>query len=190
MKYFTPDIWAGWQSNDDTVVSASMQKWKRNLSAYRKHIHVLAPRIGRAGRFFIDYSLHDGHLLSFHVTDYPVGNLHRKPRWYKTSVAISVLGWVNDNTPYVFCLQYDDILDLNVTAKNDLFSLDASRFGDWGYDELLKQGKDAFRHNILFATGTEVTIAFRQFHFRKLRRSNQRIQHIVNPLRGLPSADS
>lgn len=190
MKYFTPDIWAGWQSDDDAVVRRAMQKWDRNLAAYRRHIHALAPRLGAAGRFFIDHSLHDGHLLSFHITDYPLKNLRRRPRGYETAIVISVLGWVNDNTPYVYCLRYDDILDVEIDAKNDLFAKLASRFGDWGYDELLRHGRTGFQHNILFSTGTEISIVFKRFRFRRWKRSNHRIQHIVNPLRGLPNVDS
>jgi hypothetical protein len=188
MKYFTPDIWAGWQSNDDAVVCRAHQKWKQNLAAYRRHIHKLAPSLGAIGRFFIDHSLHDGHLLSFHVTDYPLKNLNRRPRRHESAVMISVLGWIN-NIPYIYGLQYKDILDLSITTKNDLFSEPSSRFGDWGYDELLRHGKEAFRHNILFATGTEISIAFKRFNFKRWKRSNQRIQRLVNTLRNLPNAD-
>lgn len=43
--------------------------------------------------------------------------------------------------------------------------MEYSRFGDWGYDELLSEGKADFRHNILFQTGTEISIVFRRFEF-------------------------
>jgi hypothetical protein len=190
MRYFTAEIWAEWQSSDDAVVRRAMMKWDRNIAAYRRHVHALAPRLGPSGRFFTDHSLHDGRLLSFQISDYPLRNIHRKSLRCESSVVISVLAWVKDNTEYIYTLRYEDILDISIDSKNDLFSERASRFGDWGYDELLQEGPDAFRHNILFATGTEMSVAFRQFRFRRWKGSNQRIQHIVSPLRGLPSADS
>jgi len=44
-------------------------------------------------------------------------------------------------------------------------SLANSRFDDWGYDELLPATPGPFRHNILFQTGTEISIVFRVFGF-------------------------
>ena len=57
------------------------------------------------------------------------------------------------------------VSEISVHTQNDLFPLANSRFGDWGYDELLPERRGSFRHNILFQTGTELSVAFQHFRF-------------------------
>ena len=46
MKYFTPDIWAGWQGNE-AVFARAQRKWNRNLSRYKSNLPGLARRLGQ-----------------------------------------------------------------------------------------------------------------------------------------------
>ena len=62
MKYFTADIWAGWQGNDAEFDRAN-RKWKRNRARYQASLGRLASKLGRHGRFFTEHELHDGQLL-------------------------------------------------------------------------------------------------------------------------------
>jgi hypothetical protein len=71
MKYFTADIWAGWQGDEATFDLAN-KKWNANLSRYKLGLKRLASCVGaRHGRFFTKHSLHDGRLLLFAVLDWP-----------------------------------------------------------------------------------------------------------------------
>src|SRR5262245_58342280 len=92
MKYFTPDIWAGWQGNQ-TVFARAQRKWNRNLSRYNAALPGLARKLGqRHGRFFTKHSLHDGRLLSFAVSDWPGFGVKRKWRPVpETRVEMAVL---------------------------------------------------------------------------------------------------
>ena len=163
MKYFTADIWAGWQGND-AVFARAQRKWNRNRSHYRAGLPRLARKLGlRHGRFFTKHSLHDGRLLLFAVSDWPGPGVGRRWPVPKNRLEMAVLAGGRD--ALIYRLFYSGLGDILVQTKNNLFPLADSRFGDWGYDELLPDKRGSFRHNILFQTGTEISIVFRVFRF-------------------------
>lgn len=186
MKYFTAELWAGWNSLDDRVSSAATRVHRRNIAAYERQLAILAPRLGRTGTFFLKHSMHDASILALSIHDYPLRNLGPRRVGSHSWVRINLL--TGERVPFLYELVYDDIESIEISTRNNLFSLESSRFGDWGYDELLRKGKSAFRHNILFSTGTEVSIVFKKFRFRRMKGSNQAIERIVNPLRDFTSA--
>src|SRR5437870_3466737 len=150
MKYFTPDIWAGWQGND-VVFARAQRKWNRNLSRYQAGLPGLARKLGqRHGRFFTKHSLHDGRVLLFAVSDWSGLSVGRKWPVPETRLEMAVLAGGSD--ALVYRLFYTGVSDILVRTKNDLFPLADSRFGDWGYDELLPDKSGSLRHNILFQT--------------------------------------
>lgn len=176
MKFFTPDIWAGWQSSRVSVRAAADRKWERNLAAYWKQCKRIAPTLGKGAEFFLKHNLHDAHLLSLTVHDYPLINLRRRFRFEnRTWVKVAALSSRN----VIYLLTYEQVERFTTTTRNDLFGLPSSRFGDWGYDELVKVPPDGFKHDILFQTGTEVSICFKRFRFTTLKYSKKRIERIV-----------
>ena len=172
MKYFTRDIWTDWQNEDVVVVNRAVRKWNRRIKLYRASLAPLLPRLGgRHGRFFTHHSLHDARLLSFAISDCPASpHSSRSPR---TAVDIHALS--SGKRPFVYHLRYTGIGGVDIWTKNDLFPRHESRFGSWGYDELLPEGYDMFRHNILFVTGTEISIVFRRFRFERRGASNRAV---------------
>ena len=162
MKYFTREIWAGWQAKG-AVYDRAMKEWKRNSARYRRAIGKVASELGpKHGKFFTEHSLHDGHLLAFLICDWPRAAKAREKQ-PETSVRMEVLSRWESARIYELC--YAGVTEISVLTKNDLFPLGLSRFGDWGYDELLREGRYGFRHNILFQTGTEISIVFDTFRF-------------------------
>jgi hypothetical protein len=119
--------------------------------------------LGRHGRFFTDHELHDGRLLLFAVADWP--GLHQGKKFVtpETRLEMAVLGGVRE--ALIYRLFYAGVSDIVVQTKNEFFPLTNSRFGDWGYDELLPEQRGSYRHNILFQTGTEISVAFNRFRF-------------------------
>jgi hypothetical protein len=91
MKYFTAEIWGGWQKSDEDFERAN-KTWDRNLALYKASLKKTVHRLDvKQGRFFTNESLHDGHLLQFSVSDWPSSNLTRKQATHKTTVYIAVL---------------------------------------------------------------------------------------------------
>jgi len=178
MKYFTKQLWADVNSLDDSVANGAIRQFRLNESAYRRAIRKLAPRLGSSGDFFLkddEHGLHDARLLSLNISDFSSRTLARRSS--HTWVCMHLL--TDADRPMIYRLLYDDIQSINIVTANDLFSLATSCFGDWGNDELLAAGRDAFRHNILFSCGTEVSITFRKFRFRRTKASNKQIQAIA-----------
>lgn len=162
MKYFTPDIWAGWQGTG-AVFARAMRKWKQNRSRYKASLPQLARQLGADGRFFTKHSLHDGRVLLFGVSDWTGVTACRRWPTPKTRVEMAVLAGRKD--VLIYRLLYTGVTDISLHTKNDLFPLTDSRFGDWGYDELVPDKHGSLRHNILFQTGSELSITFRVFRF-------------------------
>ena len=178
MKYFTAEIWAGWQGNEATFKRAC-DKWDFNRARYQKSLGRLAPRLGkRNGSFFSNHSLHDGRLLLFAISDWPAGKLEWRRTPPQTRVHMAVLA--GTKSALIYRLAYEGTREISLQTKNNLFALDFSRFGDWGYDELLPAGKFHFRHNILFQTGTEISITFRSFRFTRTEGSKQELKRYNN----------
>ena len=99
----------------------------------------------------------------FAISDWPGTGVGRGWPAPETRVEMAVLAGARE--ALIYQLFYSGVSDILVRTKNDLFPLTASRFGDWGYDELLPDKRRSFRHNVLFQTGTELSIAFRAFRF-------------------------
>jgi hypothetical protein len=180
MKFFTADIWAGWQGSK-TAFERACKRWDKNLAEYNANLGRLAARLGRGhGLFFTKHSLHDGDLLLFAISDWP-GPLPKRSVEPVTSVEIVVLA--GRENALIYRLFYSGVEEISIRTKNSLFPLEYSRFGDWGYDELLAEKKGVFRHNILFQTATEISIAFRGFRFEVERASAAKLKRYARPAR-------
>jgi hypothetical protein len=71
-----------------------------------------------------------------------------------------------------YILEYQQVerIDLSLPGDLELFPVGFDpNFGDWGYDELTSPRENLFRHEILFASGANITIDFRDFSFRRLK---------------------
>ncbi len=168
MKYFTKQIWAGWQSSNKAVLEKIDREWKKNLKQYRIQLDKLLPKLGKKAEiFFKKHSLHDGLLTSASIVDSSSRRTYRKP----TKIELTVLDGYQEG--YTYTLTYSGIKSFTVQSDDTLFPVDNSIFGDWGYDELLPNGRKYFQHNILFQTGTEISIVFDKFSFVRRRQGSK-----------------
>jgi hypothetical protein len=177
MKYFTKEIWAGWQSSDNKVQSEADRAWETALARYKRQQHKLMPRLSKNAQiFFKKHSLHDGLLLSACIGDSLRHISLKKPYRHRTTVELTILdAWPK----YIYRLTYKGIKSIKVHSDNSLFPLKESLFGDWGYDELIPSGRNHFQHNILFQTGTEISIVFQEFKYKRERFSNNSLQRMA-----------
>src|SRR6266498_1871517 len=115
MRYFTPEIWAGWQANG-AAYDRAMNEWKRNRAQYNRSLRKIAARLGaRHGKFFTEHSLHDGRLLEFVISDLPRSKLKAKKMICETSVRIDVLAGRQTATTYE--LLYTGVKEISVHTK-------------------------------------------------------------------------
>ncbi len=65
-EYFTPELWASWQSPDDSPPSSPADPFV----LYRAELEALRSRVTPDSfAFFADADVHDGELLSFTIVD-------------------------------------------------------------------------------------------------------------------------
>ncbi|MFI5381874.1 MAG: hypothetical protein ACHRHE_21455 [Tepidisphaerales bacterium] len=165
MKYFTAELWGGYQPGRPGAKQA-YRDWDAAMVAYRGQLARLMPRLTKTtAEFFTKHSLHDGTLVRACFGDAvdatrPGVKIHANRR---TALRLTVV--VTWQEPFLYRLSYSGIAAFEVRSDESLFPAPRSLFGDWGYDELLPEGKEHLRHNVLFQTGTEISIAFRRFSF-------------------------
>src|SRR5688500_6613290 len=70
MKYFTKEMWRGWNSRDEAERQHANELSDRNWPEYRQQLEKLESRLGlEAYEFFKSGERHDGRLISFTVGD-------------------------------------------------------------------------------------------------------------------------
>jgi hypothetical protein len=168
MKYFTREMWLGWQTDQ-------AQEWfglhKKNLRNYSRQLKKLEPRLNaRAFKFFTAESLHDGSLVSMNITDRGseacLAGRRSRVRPYPTDVAISV---IHGEGKHLYNLDYSQVrkVDFDFPPQVRLFSDDPEGLGCWGYDELTSKGKLFLGHDILFESGAIISLEFKSMKIQR-----------------------
>jgi hypothetical protein len=171
MKYFTPQMWIGFNSHRS---KAALKSWDLRLKAYRQNLRKVLPGLNpQAQRFFRDVLiLHDGTLTRMEVGD-RIGNVDGKAgrelvNRRRAVVRLFVLSDIVSQRCYVLEYKNLDRIELNFPGQIALFPIGINtNFGDWGYDELTSPKKGLFRHEILFSSGATITIDCREISVRR-----------------------
>lgn len=170
MKYFTKELWAGFNQdlNDEKRYKSLSKKWNKNLESYWDYIKSIEPKLkGHAKRFFPKMSLHDGTLKQFSIGDILPKKGHRASS-VGTYAEFQIL--LPDSDKLVI-LKYKNIRKCNIDYPSDfpLFLNDNNSFGDWGYDEFKLLDDSWMQHEILFSTGMVIIMEFKKFTYNKYK---------------------
>jgi len=173
MRYFTRELWLGFNTQDDAQFQRTRKRWEANLKAYSRQLEPLKSRLSQNGsRFFESVSLHDGRLLAFTVGDHidfrqsDLKSLSRSTG--KPKVRIQVLDF---EQRWLHILAYTRVRNVlfDFPSKTPLFYEEGDRIDDWGYDELTAADKSYLRHEILFSSGAMILIEFQKFSHKRTR---------------------
>jgi hypothetical protein len=175
MKFYTPQLWKDWNSDDDSTRRTAIKQADMNAVAYKRQLDDLRIRLGETNyHFFLEEELHDGRLMAFTVGDAIDFDFYGGEKYdineHNTSVRIRLIG------PYMnilYTLDYSEVRRVVFDYMTDepLFAVLGDHIGDWGYHEISAPDDDYFEHEILFASGTSVRIEFKKFQFQKAERS-------------------
>ena len=173
MKYFTKELWLGYNSRSDAEMQRAFELGEQNRQEYARQLEQLQPRLSKkAYRFFSVENLHDGRLLSFSVGDALSHDIHGHKKFdinvHHVSVVMKVLG---ANLDVLYVLKYKKARRVTFDYPSDkpLFHHDGGQIGDWGYDELTAVDQDFLKHEVLFASGTTILIEFQDFSYERER---------------------
>lgn len=171
MKYFTKELWLAWNNQGPLDHDKAIEIGNEAFVRYRDELEQLRARLGsETYKFFTSENLHDGRILSFEVGDginHKVGG--SKPfdiNARQTAVRIRMVG---ANIDVLYTLSYKGIRKVvfDFPSDNPLFYAEGDNIGDWGYDEISALDEKYLRHEVLFSSGTSVTIEFKKFSFSK-----------------------
>lgn len=170
MQFFTWKLWEQLNSRRTEVAEKSDEAWSRNCKAYRRQLQPLLARFGERERRFWNgdtYRLHDAYVVRVAFGDAVGADLvagGRRP--WRSSGVIEVAG--SDNRT-LYILQYGKVQAVDARLREGGWSYGGTVFDTWGYHELTAEGADAFRHSIVFSTGSELSIVFKRFRCTRKR---------------------
>jgi hypothetical protein len=170
MKYFTKDLWLSLNDKGTLDFATAMEKGRANWHDYVDQLEKLRPCLSeKAYRFFKKENLQYARLLAFLVGDnLEQAVLGRKPARRHTRASSVMMKVLTDGYDVVYTLKYTKVRKaiFDSPSSEPLFWTEGGQIGDWGYDELTRTD-DYLRHEILFASGTTITIEFKHFSFQK-----------------------
>ena len=164
MKYFTKEMWRGWNSRDDAEQQRARELSDRNWQEYRQELEETSVKTHpQAYEFFKTGERHDGRLISFTVGDAINHDVHGPTKFdinsRDTTVEIKLL------SPYLntlYTLSYSGVRKavFDYPSDDPLFHYEGGRIDDWGYDEVTAVDEGFLRHEVLFSSGTTILIEF------------------------------
>jgi hypothetical protein len=171
MRYFTWKLCREVNSRNDDVSTRAHDTWMRNLRTYDAQLRPLLARFNQRNQRFWRgdaHHLHDGLIVRVTIGDaVGIDVCAARPKAWRTSVTMEVIEW---GKLVVLCtLKYSQVEAIEARLREGGWGSAGTVFETWGYDELLPEGPEAFRHNILFATGGELSIVFKRFSYTRRR---------------------
>jgi hypothetical protein len=170
MKYFTKELWIGFQEPDD--FEEGYRIWKENYERYIKQLEALKERLNQTEyNFFTKESLHDGELVSLRVIDTNSMRFIEKKKScnnYKNPINVEIIV-LNGDGDLLYTITYSKVARFNIDFSSDaeLFDDYFRSFGDWGYDELSSSNESLLSHEILFSTGAMIKVEFKSIKIKR-----------------------
>ena len=169
MKYFTKQLYCGYNTRDDKIIKKSISKWKRNVgiySDYLKKVHSKLPK--KLYEIACNVDLHDGWLLSFSYGDYlkTEKDWKRKRKHYAQLIVCPAQGKYNSYT-----LMFTEIRKCVWDYPTTELPLGCMEFhpSEWAYHEVevMKNGWISFE--VWFFSGATLLVEFKGFSCKRER---------------------
>lgn len=163
MRYFTAEMWRGWNSHDDDEARRWVEHMGRAGEAYRQQLSPLVERLPKRAAEFFDtcrHSLHDGS-----VTEWITGGFGDRNLPNVTLRVRSGGVGKQEYRDYLYELRYTSVSRLHFERPDDWLFFRG--LGTWGYDELTGAGAGRFQHAVLFDSGATLELVFDRFSWRR-----------------------
>lgn len=153
MKYFTFELWSKLNSSSQEERDKADFGWEKNSKEYSAIFETIKFRFSQ--RFLKTYLINHG----FH--DFQIKNIVFTHKEYGFKNPISIVVYITDNEN-TFKITYKCVKKFDVNYEEDGEDWHARRgFDDWGYDEFLPIDEQTLSHEILFASGSNILIHFK-----------------------------
>jgi hypothetical protein len=143
MRFFTPELYLRFNSDDDRVADEADNEWERTLTAYRRHVEAIEPQMPVHVKELSQLHLHDAPLLAWHDAD--------------PDVCILTVMQGGELISLVYVLA--DAIEVAVAPPDWPLPVDPI---NWLYDEMEHSANDkkVFEHRILLSDGRVIHISF------------------------------
>jgi hypothetical protein len=165
MRFFTAEMWDGWQSEEPRVALRWSKYFQQALDEYRRQLPALVKRLpAKAGRFFDTdiHLLHDGTLREWRVLNFHYRQLPN----VVVSVEANGTG-AQERWLYGYTLTYRKVSRALFDQPRDAGFGSAPLY--WGYDELTDGSDGTLRHEILFDSFATLELVFESFSWQRRR---------------------
>jgi hypothetical protein len=155
MKFYTL---ADWKREGDCSLQEFDEITSR-VKEYRAYLESIGSGLSRRFQHFLDLaSLHDGEVLEISI----------EPSSAVASLRCRALDNAsNGRNGHYLRLNYHEVQNFqSIGPEEESFGGDG--YGDIGYDEIELLAEGVFQHRLLFSTGIEIAVTFRDFTFDEL----------------------
>jgi len=159
MRFFTPDLFVAFNSQEDEVVDEALEKWEAARDDYRKHFAKIEKKLPKSFvKLCKTVSLHDS-------------LVERTANAVRTIFEIDDQG---EHSQAIISLMREhsefDLIYLDLVKPTEWSKpVDSDRFSDehvlWLYDEVGRTKDGDFTHEILFSNGCVVLVTFQGFKY-------------------------
>jgi hypothetical protein len=160
MQYFTKELWQSGQ--EPGKLNEYNFNWQTAYEKYLQQLTRLRDRLSvEAYVFFAEADLHDGAFVKLELEGGAAQNYSYPVRAKLTATDAS--------HNFLWRMAYGALrrVAIDYPSGSPLFYSPGEGFGDWGYHELTDAGDGFLRHEILFATGSEMLFEFKEFSCEK-----------------------
>ena len=151
MKYFTPELYLLYNSNDDKVADQAQESWDQAIDEYKRYLKDHRGKMPSKVRMLAEKCcFHDSPLLSWQTHEPSGSSKSASPR-------VLTLGLHQGNEMVVLYYFLTDSPKESRRPRNWPFSHERKH---WLYDEIAITAAAVFMHQILWSDGSELAIPF------------------------------
>jgi hypothetical protein len=156
MKYFTDELWSKINRTERGDKIQADIEWKRNLDAYYQVFESIKGRIPK--KFLQVYDSND----DFHDFDFVTFKVFQPKRWAVDPIKVQII-IASGEAAWIITYKHVSKITFDFTSQQDEY---AKKWGidTWGYDEFLPVNEDYISHEILFASGANILVHFKNRH--------------------------
>lgn len=153
MKYFTEELCSKFNSTDPEKITQVEVEWKQNIAAYYQVFEGIKERIPK--KFLKVYNRNQ----QFHDYEFVTFKVFQPKRWAPDPIKIQIIIATGHDAWIITYKQVSKII-FNFESEQNKYS---KRWGihTWGYDEFLPVNEEYLSHEILFASGANIIVHFK-----------------------------
>lgn len=164
MKYFTANLWNGFNSDIEEEYQRSRIEWEKNSKEYCDIFEKIKIRLPKyfLKVFMKEHGFHDYELRKYEIIHGDKGN--------KNPIRVNL---VIDNGQFCWQISYKEVSKIQISYEEQAESIGKNKkyyrgFDDYGYNEILEVTDTVLSHEILFASDATILVHFKKVGIKRV----------------------